>query len=473
MNHGRFIVTTLSRLKKPVEEMRKFRQHQREAFRYAKERDFVSLLMQMRLGKTLVAIRWAEHRTEYLDPVLIISPTTTLHVWQHELKLEGIDSEILSGSSNKKLETLLKVFKSWQYKRRWVLVNPEGIRACPEICKAIDWEAVIVDETGGWLTNPRSKISKTLQRHLGDVPKKAMLTGLPDPNGPEDYVQQMIFTFGEFMGHRSFWTWRTAHMQPGFFCWELKPNTRRKIKREVRKLAFRKTAKQAGVFVPKVYETRVIAPPPMLTKLMRQLKKDYELGAAEAKYTVVVNTWLAMLSGGIVPREYDPKKEIESTFKVEEIIRLLKGELKRQRIVIWARFTRELRLLQRELKRAGIGCGLLHGLTKHSARPKILQRFADGEFPVILIQAKVGQYGLNISHANAMFFYSNEWDWGIRGQCEMRLDDMNKKVPVLIVDFVAEGTIDECVVAALKEKKTSSKDFAQRVFVRARKAGLL
>lgn len=453
--------------------MRKFRKHQREAYRYAERRDVIALFMEMRLGKTLVAARWAAALAEYLAPVLVIAPVTTLPVWQHELKLEGIASTILRGSSNQKLETLYDTYKTGKFKRCWFLTNPEGIRACPQICTAVDWEVVIADETGGWLTNPKSKISKTLSKHLQHVPKRAILTGLPDPNGPEDYVQQMIFAFGEFMGHSSFWTWRMKFMQPGYFRWELKPNSRRKIKRAVRELAFRKTAKQAGVFVPKVYETRIVTPPPMLKKLMRQLKKDYDLGAAETKYAVVVNTWLAMLSGGIVPREYDPAKEIESTFKVDEVLRLLKGELKGKRVVIWARFTRELRMLERELKAAGIGCGLLHGLTRHAVRPKILQRFANGKFPVQLIQAKVGQYGLNISHADVQIFYSNEWDWGIRGQCEKRLDDMNKKVPVLIIDLIAEGTIDEAVVAALKDKKASSKDFAQRVLIRARKAGTL
>lgn len=451
--------------------MRTLRKHQRQAFRYAKRRDEIDLFMEMRLGKTLVAIRWAKLKTEWDDPVLIVSPATTLHVWRDELKLEGIEPTILQGSSAKKLQTLWDAVG--ETANLWFLVNPEGIRACPELCKQLPWEVVILDETGGWLTNSRSQITKTVRRKLEHVPKKAILTGLPDPNGPEDYVEQMMFTHGEFMGHKSFWTWRQAFMQPGHFRWELKPSSRRKIKRAVRKLAFRKTAKQAGVFVPKVYEVRVIEPPPQIMRMMRQLKKNYDLGLAEAKYTVVVNTWLSMLAGGIVPKEYDPKRQIDYNFKAAELVRLLKGELKGKRIVVWARFIRELRLIHRELKKAGIKSRILHGLTKQKNRPKVLNAFRRGSFPVCLIQGKVGQYALNISHADVQVFYSNEWDWGIRGQQEKRCDDMTKDVPVLIVDLVSERTIDEAVLSALREKKSSSKDFAQVVKVKAAKKGVI
>lgn len=444
---------------------RKFRKHQRQAFRYASGTS-IALLMEMRLGKTLVAIRWAKKKAR--GSVLVVTPATTIHVWQDELRQEGIEPCCLEGSSLSKAKAFAKGALDG-----WYVINPEGVRACPELCNAADWDVVILDESGGWFTNPQAKVVKVIRKKLQQVRCRAILTGLPDPNGPEDFVEQMIFAFGQFMGCRSYWHWRVKYMQPGFFKWELQPNSRRKIKAAVRELAFQKTAKQAGCFVPKVYERRYLEHPPQLRKLTRELKKDFSLGEVETKWAVVVGSWLAMLAGGVAPEKYDPENQIANPFKAAEVVRLLQTELKRQRVVVWARFIREIKLVQRELQRAGVKCQRLTGFTKQKHRPRILRNFRRGVFDVLIIEGSVGQYALDISHADAMIFYSNCYNGSIRGQCEKRCDHMDKKKPVLIVDLVTQGTIDECILDVLRSKKVSSKDFAQRVFVKARKAGLI
>ena len=443
---------------------RVFRPHQSEAFNFIKRDDVGALFMEMRLGKSLVAERWALKKAQG-EPVLIITPATTIHVWEHELGLEGITAVPLVGSSKAKMKTL-------EYEHRgfsWFITNPEGVRACPDIAKALPWAVVVLDETGGWFTNPKAQVVKIIRKHLGDVPHRLILTGLPDPNGPEDYFEQMAFTFGEFMGHRSFWTWRQQYMAPAFFGWDLKLGTRKKIKQAVRELAFRKTAKQAGCFVPKVYETRHVYLPPVLKKIYKQIQKDMAAGDAETKWTVVVQNWLSMLAGGIVPSRYDSRRKIEHPFKADELAALMKGELKGKRVVVWARFIREIDLIQKRLKKAGIESGRITGLTKRKARPRILDNFRRERFSVLVIQECVGQFALNLSHADAMAFYSNVWDGGVRGQCEKRLDHMDKREPVLVLDFITRGTIDEAIVATLKEKKSSSKNFAARVMVKSRK----
>ena len=443
--------------------MRQFYPHQRKAFRYAKPKPSIALLMQMRLGKSLVATRWAKSRTDWNDPVLIITPATTMHVWQSELEAEGINATLLQGSSKKKLAALWEGIGGDEF--LWFVVNPEGVRACPEILTGVPWEVVIVDESGGWFTNPAAKTVKLIRRSLGEVPNRAILTGLPDPAGPEDYFEQMAFTFGEFMGHDSFWKWRLDYMRPAYFGWELKPSSRRKIKSAVRELAFIQTAKEAGVYVPKVYESRYVELPAPWRTLYRQAIKDFELGQLETKWAVVVQTWLAMLAGGIMPVELG---EEVSRHKIEELVKLLKGELRGTPIVIWARFIRELQAIRSALKKAGVKVEILSGLTKKAARPKLLDDFRRGKVDALAIQPKIGQYALNLAHASAHVFYSNEWDWGIRGQCEKRSDHVEKKEAVLIVDLVTENTVDEDVLAALRGKRVSSNQILQRAMARVK-----
>lgn len=448
--------------------MRTPRPHQREALRYAAKRNAIALLMEMRLGKTLVATRWAKRINRARGgSVLIVTPPTTFHVWRNELRAEGFrvrDVVELSGSSKQKLATLAGS------RAEWVIVNPEGLRACPDLINARDWLIVLLDETGGWMTNPRAQITKLVNRELINVPFRAILTGRADPNGPEDYVEQMRFICGgEFMGCRNFWTWRKRYMRPAFFGWDLKPSTRRRIKRAVRREAFIKTAKQAGCYVPKVFETRYVEPSSRIRRLYRELRKTYGIGGAEAKYAVVVQTWLSMLAGGIVPAEYDPGKEIEDNFKAREVVNLIKGELAGKQIVVWARFTREIRMLQRALNAARIKCFRLTGLTKQKFRGRVLAEFEKTPGGVIIIQSQVGQYALPLHFTAAQIFYSNVFSGGTRGQQEKRSDHMDKKEPVLIIDLVTRGTIDEALVEVLQSKKRSHKFFVQRVMIAAKR----
>lgn len=451
---------------------RKPRPHQTEALAYAADRERIALLMQMRLGKTLVAIRWANKRAAWDDYVLVITPATTIHVWERELELEGVQAVALAGSTKTKLRALDAELLHPR-PRRWFVTNPEGLRACPSLCDARPWSVVIADETGGWLTNPQAQITKILRRKLTNVPSKAILTGLPDPGGPDDYVSQMLFVFGEFMGCRDYWTWRKRYMYQAGFEWLLKTGIRRELRQAVKRLAFVKTTKQAGLFVPKVYETRYVEMSPRLRSIYRQVNKDFECGAGETKWSVVIQGWLAQLSGGIVPPEYEDGRLLNSQNKANELVTLLRGELRGRRVIVWARYSREIALVARRLAQEGLPARKITGLTPRVRRATLMDSFRAGEFNTLIIQSQIGQYALNLSCADAMVFYSNAWNWGIRGQCEHRADDMAKTEPVLIVDLVTRGTVDEAVLDTLKERKRSTSYFLQRVMVRSRRGGLV
>lgn len=449
---------------------RKLHPHQLQGYAYTLEsfrRDGgASLLMEMRLGKTLTAIR-AARADSHGGTVLVVTPATTMRVWESELKQEGIRPVLLEGSSEHKRRLLMA-----EESDRWIIINPEGLRAAPDIA-AHDWGLVIADETGGWLTNARSQISKLMLRRLQRVPRRMILTGLPDPNGPEDYVTQMIWAHGSFMGCSDFWKWRLRYMAPRYSGgWELKPGVKAKVKAAVRELAFIKTAKQAGVFVPKVFERRYVKAPRFIHKIYKQIRKDWEAGGLSTKWRVVVETWLAMLAGGIVPAEYDPDQTLNSPHKAKEVVSLLKGELKGKQVVIWTRYRRELKLVRKVLEAAGVKSAGISGLTPRPIRAAYIESFKKGKFQTLVIQQSVGRFALNLSFADAMIFYSNVWDYGVRGQAEARCDDMTKTAPVLCIDLITPGTTDEAVLDALKDKKTNSKNIRQRIMVRAKVKGV-
>lgn len=446
--------------------MRRFKHHQKAAWKYAAPRDSIALFMAMRTGKTLVFIRWAKKKARG-GPVLVITPATTIHVWQKELVLEGVKSVALVGSSKAKLNTLA-ASKHVDGGPQFFITNPEGLRACPQLARELDWAVVGCDETGGWLTNPRAKVSKTLRKTLGRVPHKAILTGLPDPNGPEGYVEQCLFAFNRFMGHDNFWSWRDVFMWPAFVGgMELKPGVRKRIRSAVRKLAFRLTAKQAGLSIPKVHHIRELDPPPEIRKAFKEVAGDFSCGEVETKTAAVAHVWLRRIAGGQIPGgRFNP-------YKVAEVVKLLTTELKGQRTVIFASFISEIKTLHAALQKAGVKAARITGLTKAKFRPGILSRFESGEVDVTIIQSSVGRYALNLSFASVIIFFSNSEDWDIRSQCQVRCDHMDKKEPVLIVDVVARKTLDSSILKVLGGKRRSSAYFARAVETDAQREGVL
>lgn len=439
---------------------RRLRDYQQRTLHHGDGDKYIALFLQMRLGKTLIAIRQAE-----LDPgpTLVVCPLSTIASWERELGLEGLAFVSLTGSTRQKL----RAYYSAPEGVRWFITNPEGVRAHPDLLLACGWRWVILDEST-CIRNPRAKITKVFRRCV--APNRMILTGMPCPEGPEDFFEQMAFLRGEFMGCRTFWEWRAKYMVPGVFSWEVPPSTRKKVAVEVKKLAHCLTAEQAGLHMPRVYETRVVTLPANVRRVYRQVVREYRLGDAETKWPLVAQTWLSQLSSGIVPLQYDTERRFYSRHKIKELESLLKTELAHEQVLVFSRFTREIEEITRALPWAVV----MTGSTPKARRGEIMSDFRRGRTRLLVAQEqKVGEKGIDLSAAGTIVFMSNSWSWETRSQCEARADNPNRKYPTLIIDIVAGRTVDEAVVAALTNKKQGATSLVEAIATRSREGGLL
>jgi SNF2 family DNA or RNA helicase len=63
-----------------------------------------------------------------------------------------------------------------------------------------------------------------------------------------------------------------------------------------------------------------------------------------------------------------------------------------------------------------------------------------------------GGYGITLTAANTVIYYSNGYDLEKRLQSEDRAHRLGQKKPVLYIDINAEDTVDEKIVEALRKK---------------------
>jgi SNF2 family DNA or RNA helicase len=65
---------------------------------------------------------------------------------------------------------------------------------------------------------------------------------------------------------------------------------------------------------------------------------------------------------------------------------------------------------------------------------------------------QTGGYGITLTAASTMIYYSNGYDLEKRQQSEARIDRIGQKYPMTYIDIMCEKTVDERIVKALKEK---------------------
>jgi len=443
---------------------RKFRRlfaYQRSVLRWAAPLESIALFLQMRLGKTLIAIRWANSKSD--TGKLVVAPASVLPVWKRELEEEGYPSTLLLGTQKQRLE-LLKAGQAAGHV--WFLINWEGLLlrgvggrhwVAGNVCQ-VSWQTVILDESTR-IKNPRARISKFSTELLSLASYKAILSGLPNPESDLEFYQQMSFLHSHWMGCKNFWVWRDRHFVLDYYTWTMRPASRLLMHDLFKKQAYRLTRRQAGLVNKKVWQERYVELPPAVRASYRKAERDWILGEDPTKFAIVRHTWLSRIAGGALPN-------FEHNAKSAELMNLLLTDLRDQQTVVWFRYLKEMDQVAKLLKSHGISFRKMNGATPLHVRESYGEDFEIGEFHVFLVQAKVGAFGLDMSAASTSVYYSFEWSGQVWGQSQDRIIHPQKKEPLHYIALLAKDTIDEDTYDILKGKGVRSLSFLENVVAR-------
>ena len=124
--------------------------------------------------------------------------------------------------------------------------------------------------------------------------------------------------------------------------------------------------------------------------------------------------------------------------------------------IIWATWTRDIRAIAEALRaRFSVqAVATLHGEPPDSERQQVVGSFQDrhSEFRFIVGHPKTGGYGLTLTAANTVIYFSNSYDLELRLQSEDRAHRIGQKNNVTYIDLISPKTIDEKIVDALRNK---------------------
>lgn len=435
--------------------------HQRPFLEWAEPRDAVGVFFEMRLGKCYVTLAWATAKLKPHELALVVAPTSTIPGWLEQLEMEEIPATwLVGGSAEKRKAFELGLARG----HRWYLVNPEGLRAAPDLCD-YKWSAVILDETPSFLSNPQSQVTKTIRKRLNHARLRAILSGEPAPEHDLQYFEQMAWlNGGKFCGFDNYWTFRARCWHPAGFDWFPNRGVKDMMAAEIAKAAFQLSAKDAGIPDLRVYETRHVELPGTLRRLYRKIKEEFALGDLMTRWMPVAQTWMCQVAGGVLPDNF--REGLGTTFvphKFVELENLLTTELKGKPTLVTFRYNREIRVAAERLRKKGFKIGCFTGWTDPRERQRIVSDFARGRLDHVLSQGRAGRFGLDFHRASAMIFFSNWWDWGTRAQLEARIRHPLRTEPALYLDIVTRGTVDEAASKALRGRKLNSRAMLEAI----------
>jgi hypothetical protein len=231
----------------------------------------------------------------------------------------------------------------------------------------------------------------------------------------------------------------------------------------------------------KIYMRRVVAMGPDQQKRYNMLKQRSLLDLRNEKashpnnvvpVTNILTKYLRLqqiVGGWLPPSEEElfdnPDAPTMCLYKEAKDIPRMKAlldvveENSNQQVIIWARFRHEIEAITDILNKIYRTADMpdparaFYGGTPKDERSDIIDGFQEGRHKFFVGQQHSGGYGLTLTAATVMIYYSNDFSLEARLQSEDRCHRIGQKHNVLYVDLESAGTVDSRILSALLNKK--------------------
>lgn len=432
---------------------KKLRDYQVQMFCYAKKRAHFALFAEMRLGKTLTAIRIVNsYKENERNLVLIVAPFSAWDGWATDLHDEGIELHHIDGIKSQRLR-ILKDAKSG-----WYITNYEAWRSIGKELINIEWNVCILDESD-IIKNPKAKVSKFFTSHFRDVDHRGILTGTPDPESDLDFYQQVHFQNEHIFKEKTFYQFRHNWCEPrGLYDYGIRRTLHDKFRRTLAANCFFIKRSDVNLGGKQIVQKRYVKLDSKHRAMYDTLEREFILESFEDNVfkstmeSFATYIWQRQLASGVVDGR------LSWSGKVDELVNIVVKQLQHEQIVVWASFDVELYAIEEAMNKNNVSCKVLNGKVDHKTRTQYKREFQKGTFRILIIQPEIFKYGTDLSAASTLIYYSLPVSAKTYRQSKDRTIDIAKANGVLIIYLLSKDTVDEDICATL-EKKLSRSEF--------------
>lgn len=486
--------------------------HQRHVFTLSRDREGFGLLMGMGTGKTKVTIDTAawNYAKGRINCLLVVAPNGVHHnwtkpdgevdkhmpewveyktaTWRSSLRKNEIAQlEEMFDPEFKGLRVISMNVEAFGYGTTSQILKKSGQKKSAGKRTAEDFTPhgfvkrltnsfnvlLAVDESSK-IKTPGVKRTRNLTTLSKDAVMRRILTGTPVTNGPLDVFSQLKLAVPDVwasVGHNY------STFKHHFAEWQKIRFTEKRTgkEREFEELVgyknldelnaiidehcYRITKEECVDLPEKVYQTRYVELTPAQRKIYNQIADksiiELEDGDELSINNVLVKALrLQQVVGGFVPREeFGQAEPIEDHNPRIEVLKDLLEETE-GKIIIWARFRPELDLIEKTLRKEYGKDAVVsyHGGVDNDTRAENIEAFQNGAARFFVGQPHSGGYGLTLTAATTVVYFSNDFSLEARLQSEDRAHRIGQRHTVNYVDIECLGTIDTKIVKALRQK---------------------
>jgi SNF2 family DNA or RNA helicase len=431
--------------------------HQLKAGRFLRVRNGCAcLFMAPGTGKTMSAIRYGERHL----PALVVCRRDDYLTWRDELALDGHDwSTVRAVESGKSARAMGE--------EAWTLVTYDLMRQS-QVSNAVRrtmFETVIADESHcikRWAAE-RTKAVIKATRH---IPRRIAMTGTPITNEPLDVFSQCLFVDNGRLFDDNEWRFKNRYYIQSGPGWFLKRDSKKRISRRLRQIAYSVHEDEVLDLPPMRSVVKAVPPTSGQLRAMERVLDQWEVRlqggkTVEIDQVVVQLAKLRQIASGFVYDEEGRPRRMRSP-KLKLLFRMLKDvdELGRKRkIVVWCAHTAEIERIGETAAKSGVSAVLFHG--SHAAKKREARlRFRDDPSVRLFVGQVDAGVGMNeLAVADTAVYFSNSHKIVSRQQSmrRTRRKGSERHAEICYYDLVVEGTVDETILSAIKQKMSLAK----------------
>ena len=449
--------------------------HQMTALEKSWNRETFAYFMEMGTGKTKVLIDNLAmlYDKGKVNGALIIAPKGVVGTWyNNELPthlpnhIENITVLWKAAITKKQKESLDELFSEGEG-LHILIMNVEAFSttkgvdfankflSCHRTMMAIDESTTI--------KTPTAKRTKNILKLAESAIYRRIMTGSPVTKNPLDLYTQCDFLSPWLLDFTSYYAFRnryaemkTLHMHGrqvqvvnGF-------KNLGELSDKLKNFSYRVLKDDCLDLPDKIFIKREIQLSPDQRRLYDQMKKE-AIAILKGKQSTTVNTLtqlmrLQQITCGHFTADDGATQPIPNN-RITELMDVL--EETEGKAIIWAHYQYDITaIIQAVAKKYGEKSIVdYYGLTPQEERQPNIKRFQDDpECRFIVGTPSTGGYGITLTAANTVIYYSNGYDLEKRLQSEDRAHRIGQKKSVTYVDIMADDTVDEKIVKALRKK---------------------
>jgi len=449
--------------------------HQLTALEKSWNKETYAYFMEMGTGKTKVLIDNMSmlYDKGKVNGALIIAPKGVVKTWYEQELPTHLPNHIenvtvlwqsnITKKQQEKLETLYEIGTALHI----LIMNVEALSTK----KGVDFAAkflnshstlMAIDESTT-IKTPSARRTKNIIK-LGRMSKyRRIMTGSPVTKNPLDLYTQCEFLDPWILDFTSYYAFRnryaemkTLHLSGRSIQVVHKFQNLNELSETLKNFSYRVLKEDCLDLPDKVFVKRHISLTVDQRKIYEEMKKQaiaHMNGKVASTLTVLTQLMrLQQITCGHFVAD-DGTTQAVSSNRLKELMDVL--EETEGKAIIWAHWQRDVNSIIQEVNKV-YGPGSIvdyYGVTPQEERQPNIKKFQDDPKCRFMVGTpSTGGYGITLTAANTVIYYSNGYDLEKRLQSEDRAHRIGQKKPVTYVDLIAEDTVDEKIVQSLRKK---------------------